>query len=153
VPGGYGYVGLIALARIGRVDEALEAASRGDALAPAAFRAFIDSARALIEERRTESAQAMDLAVRGIHDPEVLFYAARHYAYLGESARALGALEGAVRRGYYCLWRGRHDAWFDAVRQDEAFARLVDASRIGHDAALAVFRRANGDAVLRSVDP
>lgn len=143
VPGSYGYVGLIALTRIGRADDALEAARRFGSTAPANFRAFIDAACALIERRNAESAQAMDIVIRGIPDPEALFYAARHYAYLGESERALAALEGAVRGGYFGLWRGQHDGWFDTVRKDPAFARLVDASRDGHDRALATFRSAN----------
>jgi tetratricopeptide (TPR) repeat protein len=143
IPGGYGYVGLVALVRIGRADEALEAASRIDRMAPAGFRAFVGSVRALVEGRRAESTEAMDEVVRGILDPEAFFYAARQFAYLGESERALRALAGAVRGGYFALWRGQHDAWFDAIRGDAVFARLVEESRAGHDAALAAFRQAN----------
>ena len=138
-PGAYGYVGLVALARLGRTDAALEAAGRADRMAPAGFRAFIGSVCALIEGRRAESAEAIDGAVRGIPDPEVLFYAGRQYAYLGESARALDALAGAVLGGYFGLWLGQRDAWFDAIRGDAAFSQLVEESRKGHDAALAAF--------------
>ena len=147
---GYGYVGLIALARVGRTDAALEAAARIDSMAPASFRALIGSVSALIEGRRAESVAAMDQVVRGLPDPEVLFYAARQYAHLGELKRALDALAGAVRCGYFGLWRGQRDTWFDAIRKNPVFAGLVEECRKGHDSALAAFREANGDAMLRS---
>jgi hypothetical protein len=114
---------------------------------------LMGSVSALIEGRLAESAAAMDEVVRGIPDPEVLYYAARQYAYLGESNRALEALAGAVRSGYFGLWQGQHDAWFDTIRGSAAFARLVEESRIGHDTAFAAFHEGNGDAILRSTDP
>ena len=152
VPGGYGYVGLIALIRIGRTSDALDAANRVDRTAPATFRAFVGSVRSLIEGRNAESADALDDVLRGMHDPEAHFYAARQYAYLGESQRALQALDNAVRTGYYGLWRGQHDPWFDPIRDDPAFARLVDLSRAGHDHARAAFRGADGGTILKSTD-
>ncbi|HET9467438.1 MAG TPA: winged helix-turn-helix domain-containing protein [Vicinamibacterales bacterium] len=147
-PGGYGYVGLIALMRIGRTTDALDAANRVDRTVPATFRAFVGSVRSLIEGRNAESADALDEVLWGMHDPEAYFYAARQYSYLGEPQRALDALDNAVRTGYYGLWRGQHDRWFDPIRDDPAFARLVDLSRTGHDDARAAFRGADGDAVL-----
>ena len=74
------------------------------------------------------------------------------YAYLGESNRALEALAGAVRCGYFGLWHGQHDVWFDTIRGNAAFAHLVEESRKGHDAAFAAFQKGNGDAILRSLD-
>jgi eukaryotic-like serine/threonine-protein kinase len=150
VPGGYGYVGLVALARIGRTEQALEAATRVDRSAPASFRAFIGSVCSLIEGRFAESAQALDQVVHEMLDPEAHFYAARQYAYLGEHQRALDALDRAVRRGYFGLWRARHDTWFDSIRADAAFARLLAECREGRDAARAAFRDAQGEAIIYS---
>jgi eukaryotic-like serine/threonine-protein kinase len=154
VPAGYGYVGLVSLARLGRGSAAIDAAMRVDRTASAGFRALVQSVHALIEGRRTDSANAMDEAVRGMRDPEALFYAARQYAYLGERERAHQALAGAVRSGYFALWRGQHDKWFNEIRGEPTFAQLVDESRKGHDAARAAFEAAKGEAIIyRSTDP
>src|SRR5205085_1137530 len=56
--GGYGYVGLIALTRIGRRNDALAAARTSAEAAPGTFRALIVAARALIEDDAAEAAYA-----------------------------------------------------------------------------------------------
>jgi hypothetical protein len=62
-------------------------------------------------------------------------------------------VERTVRYGYFGLWHGQHDAWFDTIRGSASFARLVQESRKGHDTAFATFQEGNGDAILRSTDP
>jgi predicted Zn-dependent protease len=146
--GGYTYVALIALARIGRDADALAGARPMEATAPAHFRALIPAARAYVEGKVAESVEALDETVRRFTDPEVFFYAGRQFAHLGETRRALDSLARAVAGGYFGLWRGKGDAWFDPLRNEPEFARLVDQSRAGHDSALAAFRDAQGARIL-----
>ncbi len=40
------------------------------------------------------------------------------------------------------------DAWFDSVRNEPEFQRLLNQAREGHQSAVAAFREAGGPAVL-----
>jgi DNA-binding winged helix-turn-helix (wHTH) protein len=147
-PASFGYTGLIALVRLGRSREALDAARLHEETAPEPFRAFLRSTRELIEGRSAESARSIAEAVRGIPDPEAVFYAARHLAYLGERDRSLEALAEAVASGYFGLAAGHQDRWFDNVRDAATFVRLLDRSRRGQLAAGGAYQRAGGADVL-----
>jgi tetratricopeptide (TPR) repeat protein len=144
----YGYTGLIALIRLGRTAEALDAARQQEAAAPAPFRALVRSARELIEGRNQDSARSLDEVVTGIPDPEALFYVARQLAYLGEARRSLDALSAAISAGYLGLAAGHQDHWFDGIRHLPEFARLCETAATSRHAALMTFQQANEGRVL-----
>ena len=152
-PGGYGYIGLIALAGVGREADAIAAARKTEATALSRFRALIVAARHLIQGDRTESASALEEVVAGVIDPEVGFYAARMFARLGQPARALKELARAAESGYCGYLQVTGDRWFDSLRDDPAFQRLVGRLRERYESNVAAFHDAGGPAILGAAAP
>lgn len=128
-----------ALHGLGRREEALAAYRRGLAAAqnhlllhPADGRALYFGANALSQvgdrERSLEwadRAQALEP-----DEPQVLYNVACVYALLGESDRALDALERSVTRGWFQReWMG-HDPDLAPIREHPRFQALVRARRV-----------------------
>ena len=146
--GGYGSIGLIALAAVGRQADAVVAAVRMEATAPPLMRALIVAARCLIEGKREESLAALEQALPGFTDPEPLFYCARQFARLGEHRRALDALRLVRDRGYNCYPALERDSWFDPLRGNADFQQIVGELHVRHQSLAAAFVEAGGPAVL-----
>jgi non-specific serine/threonine protein kinase len=146
--GGYGYIGLLALAGIGREADAIAAARKMEATALTRFRALVTAARHLIEGNRVESVKAAEEAVAGAPDPELMFYAARMFARQDETRRALEEIARASEAGYCSYLQATRDPWLDSLRGDPGFHTLVGHLREQHEANLAAFREAGGPAIL-----
>lgn len=141
-----GYVFALSLAALGRRKEAV------DALAKAAAPMFV-AARTLIEDQRADSVEALTEATRTMADPEWFYYAARHFARLGEPRRAIDALTRSIAGGYFCHAALADDPWFDAIRGEPEFRALIDRAREGHESAVKAFRNTGGDALLTPLSP
>ena len=146
--GGYGYVGLIALAGVGRQADAVTAAVRMEATAPPLMRALIVAARCLIEGKREASVAALEEALPQFTDPEPLFYCARQFARLGEHRRALDALRLARDRGYNCYSALERDPWFDSLRGEKDFQVIVAELHALHRSMMRAFVEAGGPETL-----
>jgi predicted Zn-dependent protease len=87
--------------------------------------ALMSSLLAVLERRNGDAARIMDGADRS-HDPEVVFYFARHYAESGRADAALELLRQAARAGFVCAPATlRRDPWFKSLRRRRAFAPLL----------------------------
>jgi hypothetical protein len=116
--------------------------------APPLMRALVVAARCLVEGKREDGLVALQEAVEGFSDPEAIFYCARQFARLGESRRALDALTRACDGGYCCYATLNRDPWFDLLRDDPEFQRIVTRLHAVHQSMVAAFVQAGGPAVL-----
>ncbi len=146
----YGYTGILSLARIGRVADAVAAATKMEELPPR-FRAMITAAQCLVEGKLKESGAALEAAVPGLRDPEPMFYFARHFAELGETEQALEMLKRACDGGYCYYPALDRDRWLESISRSPAFAPLLARLREGHAEMVAAFRESGGPAVLGEV--
>ena len=150
---GYGYIGLIALAGVGREAEAIAAARKTEATALSRFRALIASARHFIEGNRADCLKAIEEAVAGALDMELVFYAARMLARLDEPRWALQELARASEAGYCGYLQATRDPWLDSLRGDPVFQTLVGRLRERHESNMTAFRDAGGPAILGAIEP
>jgi serine/threonine protein kinase len=150
---GYGYIGLIALASVGREADAIAAARKTEATALSRFRALIASARHFIEGNRADCLKAIEEAVTGALDMEGVFYAGRMLARLDEPRWALQLLARASEAGYCGYLQATRDPWLDSLRGDPVFHTLVGRLRERHESNMTAFRDAGGPAILGAIEP
>lgn len=146
--GGYGSIGLIALAEIGRADEAVRAAAATADTAPPLMRALITAARGIIEGRYAECIPPLEEAAAATIDPETRFYCARQFARIGERRRALDLLARVAAGGYSCYAAIERDRWFDPLRDDPAFQEIEARLREIQQDMVRAFTDAGGPAVV-----
>jgi DNA-binding winged helix-turn-helix (wHTH) protein/tetratricopeptide (TPR) repeat protein len=140
------YIIPLALAEIGRTNEALAALRDLEPKAPPRIRHLVSAARLLLEGKMTESATAM-MAME-IQDPEAYFYAARHLAKLGEVERAITWLQRAVAGGFFCYPAMAGDPWLRAVNKGAGYAKVMKQAENQHRRAAALFSKLEGERML-----
>lgn len=149
--GDIGYLPGLALASAGRDADAIAALKwRERDTRDNRARAFLVSLRAALEGDGHESLAALRRAQQDLADPEALYYIARTYARLGDTASALSSLARVVDEGYACCSGLVDDPWLVSVRSDPAFQTIVEAARARHDAAAIAFADADGERILRA---
>ncbi len=145
-PALYPYVVPLALAEIGRRDQALAAYRELESKTPTRVRHLIGAGRLLLEDKPGESAASM-LAFE-VQDPEALYYGARHLAKLGETDRALERLQRAVEGGFFCYPAMAADPWLDPLRKKPACTRLLKRAEREHREAASLFKGLHGEEML-----
>jgi eukaryotic-like serine/threonine-protein kinase len=147
--GDIGYVEGVALAALGRPQEAVAILRSNEAAArEPRIRAYVGSLRALLEGEHDECRRALETASRGLHDAEGLYYLARSWARLGDHERAIRELGTVVERGFVCVPLFEHDEWLDPLRADPRFEALLVRARAAHQRADAAFLRAGGSEIV-----
>lgn len=147
--GDIGYLAGLTLASMGRRADAIAALRwRERDTRDNRVRAFLISLRAMLEGDRDESLAALARAADELTDPEARYHVARSYARLGVDDAALATLRAVVDGGYVCYPAITADAWFDSVRGDGEFDRLLTRAAAAHDAAERAFRNAGGPEIL-----
>jgi serine/threonine protein kinase/tetratricopeptide (TPR) repeat protein len=149
---GVPYVRNLALAMLGRRDEALDALRRIDGTVASRLLQYTTALRLLIEGDRAGSVAAIRQLV-DVQDPEARFYVARHLAHLGEGEHALAMLDAVVDSGFFCLPALTRDPWLDAVRGTAEFAALLKRAESRHRQAVISFLSVEGDRVLGVAHP
>ena len=104
--------------------------------------------RAGIEGNREEFLQAFDVQSPFVRDPEDLFYRSLLASYMGETERALDALQRSVDAGFACVAAMARDPWLDPLRGHPRFAQILHTAEGRHREAAAAFLKAGGDRVL-----
>jgi DNA-binding SARP family transcriptional activator len=147
--GDIGYVAGVALASMGRTEEAIRILRRNEhtPTKPRA-RAYVLSLRALLEGDRATALDALETAATGMVDGEALYYAARSYGRLGEGERAVAAFEESVRLGFVCVPLFERDPWLDGLRRSQRFRALLECGRERHHRAADAFATAGGPELL-----
>jgi DNA-binding winged helix-turn-helix (wHTH) protein len=91
---------------------------------------LIGSLLAILDGRKEDAAATMR-RTEVVHEPEILFYFARHFAMLGEPAATLQMLRRAHLEGFWCSWAMEHDGAFAGVRGNPEFDReLKEVKRL-----------------------
>jgi DNA-binding winged helix-turn-helix (wHTH) protein/tetratricopeptide (TPR) repeat protein len=143
------YIVPLALAELGRKDEALPPLRELEQKIKTRIRDFIVAARALLENDRAESLAAVRrILASDFRDPEGLFYLSRHLAHLNETAPAIELLERVVAGGFFCFPAMAKDPWLDSLRKKPAFSELLRQAEAQHQAAAATFKQLQGDKLL-----
>jgi DNA-binding winged helix-turn-helix (wHTH) protein/tetratricopeptide (TPR) repeat protein len=145
----YPYIVPIAMAELGRRDEALAVLRDLEHKIPARLRDFIVAARTLLEGNTDESLAAIGRVVASdFRDPEGLFYLSLHLAHLQATGPALDLLERVVDGGFACFPAMARDPWLDSLRKKPAFTRLLRRAETRHQDAVAAFERLGGSKIL-----
>jgi TolB-like protein len=146
-----GYIGPLALMRLGRTQEAIALARQAECTSSPLplVRCAFSSSRALAEGARAE---AIELIERGLahlaRGPEELYQQARSLGYLCEHERALAVLRRAVDEGFFCYPALARDPWLHQLRANPAFEAIRQRALERHQAAVRMFVEAGGDRVL-----
>ncbi len=107
------------------------------------------SLRAYLEGNTEECLNAIVRAETALSaDPEILFYAARQLARIGQTERAIAALSAAVDRGFLCMSTIARDAWFAPLRSHPRYAGLIQAAEHRRCETHAAFLAAGGVQVI-----
>lgn len=147
--GDIGYMPGVALAALGRPDDAIAALRwREREAVDSRAGSYIASLRALLEGDREQSLRALDHATALLVDPEAIFYLARTYARLDMRERALREMTRVVDGGFYCHETFARDPWLAGLRGDRRFEALLALARTASARAADAFARAGGQDIL-----
>jgi serine/threonine protein kinase len=146
----FGYGTALALAALGRTDEAMATLRQRELAKPWRLgKLFHTSLRAFLEGEREESLQACnEIRKSTFRDPEGMYYIARQLSYLGQGMEALELLSRAIDHGYFCYSGMVRDPWLDSLRARHDFTDLLRKAQQLHREASAVFLAAGGDTLL-----
>jgi TolB-like protein len=136
----YGYGMALALAMLGRVEEAITVLKQRELAKPWRLgKLYLTSLRALLEDKREESlAVSEELMQATFRDPEGMYYLARQFGYLGKEAQALDMLCRAVDNGFFCHQAMLRDPWLDSLRARTEFTNVMNkAHRLQREASTA----------------
>jgi serine/threonine protein kinase/tetratricopeptide (TPR) repeat protein len=144
---GIPYIRNVALALLGRRDEALASLRTIDDRIASLMVSFTSSLRLLLDARPADSVAALQ-PLRGIRDPEARYFVGRHLVFAGDLAGGLGSIEWAVDNGFFCAPAMARDPWLDSVRNRPEFAAIMRRAEARHRDAVVTFMSAEGDRVL-----
>jgi len=143
---GDSYMRSLAQLMLGQRDEALASLEDGGPL-PHLLSFYATALKHLIRNDFEQSRLWIE-KVADIADPEGRYYMARHFAYLGETTRALAMLAGCIDGGSFCVPVLAKDPWLDSVRGMPEFAALLGRAETRHRQAVISFLTAEGDRIL-----
>lgn len=148
-PGGIGYIRGLALASLGRTEEAAALLREREQAATSPMVAtYLFALRALLEGDFAAARRALDEVAPHNPDPEAIYYVARTYARLGTEERALAELARAVEGGFFCYPGFLNDPWWDSFRAGERFQGILREAERRHLDAAARFTAAGGARAL-----
>jgi serine/threonine protein kinase/tetratricopeptide (TPR) repeat protein len=146
----FGYGMALALAMLGRVEEAVSLLRQRELAKPWRLgKLFLTSLRALLEGEREESlAASEELMQATFRDPEGMYYLARQLGYLRKEAQALDMLSRAIDNGFFCHPAMLLDPWLDSLRARSEFTGLMSKAHQQHRDASTAFVAGGGASLL-----
>jgi eukaryotic-like serine/threonine-protein kinase len=146
----FGYVGALALASLGRVDEAVELLRTSEQTnLPRLLKLFVVSLRALLEGKLEESLEtSRKLMQTSFRDPEGIYHLACQLSYLNQQEEALRFLLRAIEGGFFCYSAMVREPWLDALRGTKDFPNLLRIAEKRHHDASRIFVDSGGPALL-----
>lgn len=146
-----GFIGPLALLRLGRTQEAIALARQAEGTSSPLplVRSAFSSSRALAEGARAEAIELIERGLALLHrGPEELYQHARSLGYLSQHERALEVLQRAVDEGFFCYPALVRDPWLQPLRANPAFEAIRQQALERHQAAVRMFVEARGDRIL-----
>jgi TolB-like protein/tetratricopeptide (TPR) repeat protein len=145
----YPYIVSLALAHIGRGEDAVAALRPLEEKTKTRMRDFMAAARTMIEGDTPASLAAVQRIITSpFGDPEALYYLSRHLARLNERDSALDVFQRAVDGGFFCYPAMLTDPWLDSLRTDTRFQTLLARAEAQHREAEESFNAAQGARIL-----
>ncbi len=140
---------VMALFRLGRLEEARALWQPAPAAAPPTYKAWVD----MIEACLSDAPNARELAEHAVGrmsfgDPEGYTTGAILLCRLGSHEMALQALRKAVDGGFAVTEPLEHDPWLAPLRADQRFTAVLRDAHTRRNEALAVFRAEGGERLL-----
>jgi serine/threonine protein kinase len=142
-----------ALALSGRISESLALAREILDRLPVQLRTAMRGTIAALEGRKDETMAVVYPLAREFRDPEGLFYHAAKLARVGDRDGALDLLEGSLDGGFQSVEALQKLAWFDPIRIEPRFIRVVRRAEAAQHAASEAFREADGPRLLGVTQP
>jgi DNA-binding winged helix-turn-helix (wHTH) protein/tetratricopeptide (TPR) repeat protein len=143
------YIVAVALAELGRKDEALPTLRALEQKVKTRLGDFIVAALTLIEGDAAGSIAAVErIVASGFSDPQALFYLGRHLAHLEQEEQAIQFLERTVAGGFFCYPAMARDPWLESIRKNPRFTALLEKVEQQHLAAAEAFDRMEGNRML-----
>ena len=134
---------------MGRREEAMAAVRQLESQWPASEQWYLKSLRGAFENDRDECVNATRrLLDSGFRDPEGLVFCARNLARVRAGDFALELLGRIADSGFHCADLLVHDPWFDSIRTEHEFVRVLQRAREGSAEAAAAFAKAGGERLL-----
>jgi tetratricopeptide (TPR) repeat protein len=115
-------------------------------LSPLMF-GLMSSLLALAENRNQDAAAIID-ATEVAHEPEILFYLARHLSRAGEAAAAIRLVQRACAEGFTASRPVREDPWFAGLRSHPDFSSALEEAKSAEAEARQALSDAGGAKVL-----
>ena len=146
-----GYIGPAALDAMGRRPQAIEELERRlqSGLTMSGSRLLMESLLATLQGDRRRCVELVQEFLQGGYiGCEAQAYVARQLLYVGETRAGLEQLEASVRGGFHHAAWFALDPWFDAVRTDPEFTRIIAQAQRESDLGRAAFVAAGGDRLL-----
>ena len=138
----------MAFEALGRPDEARRSLQASVAsFLPPVFEAVRRALLALLD-RRPETAEVLAELAAAHSDPEALFMFGACQARIADTGPALATLVASVDGGFGVPQALRGHPWLASIREDPAFAALVERAEASRREAERAFREAGGPALL-----
>jgi tetratricopeptide (TPR) repeat protein len=141
------YMRGLALAQLGRTEEAIAALRQIGETAPSRLVAYTQAQIELLQGEFVFSAERIR-TLANIKDPEGRYYAARNLAQIGHTNEAIEVLKGVVADGFFCLPAFLRDSALDPLRALPEFGAILRDVEARHRRAVISFITAEGDRVL-----
>src|SRR5258708_2447395 len=146
----FGYGMALALAMLGRVEEAVSLLRQREPAKPWRLgKLYFTSVRGLLEGEGDAGLAASDELMKAtFRDPEGMYYLARQFGYLREEAAALDMLSRAIDNGFCCHPAMLRDPWLDSLRARTEFTGLMSKAHQMHREASTAFLAGGGASLL-----
>jgi eukaryotic-like serine/threonine-protein kinase len=138
-----------ALWMMGRQEEALQGVRTIESQWQTSERWYLRALRAAMENDRDGCVEGISqVQATGFHDPEGLLFCARGLARVHATEIALSLLEQVVDGGFSCPRSLVQDPWFDSLRAESRFIRILHRAEAKTADAAKAFADAGGERLL-----
>jgi eukaryotic-like serine/threonine-protein kinase len=138
-----------ALWMAGRQEEAVQGIRTMESQWQTSERPYLTALRAAMEGNRDECVEGTrQILATGFHDPEGLLFCARSLAQVQAHDFALSLLDRVVDGGFSCSRALVHDPWFDSLRAEPRFIRILHRAEAKTADAATAFAQAGGERLL-----
>jgi tetratricopeptide (TPR) repeat protein len=138
-----------ALWMAGRQEEALLGVRTIESQWQTSERWYLSALRAAMEDDRDGCVESTrQVLATGFHDPEGLLFCSRSLARVHAPDFALSLLDQVVDGGFSSPRSLIHDAWFDSLRADSRFIRVLHRAEAKTADAAKAFAQAGGERLL-----